>query len=102
MFEGIDEVELRDKYEDIYNKYFEGDYGENIGQAVKDSLYEKFGIANDKCRINVELSDSDGDGIKEPRRITVILNGRAIFKDPEAIKKFISELFKCECKCAIE
>ncbi len=97
-----EEGELRDKYESIYNKYFEGGYGENIGQAVKDSLYEKFGIENDKCRINVVLSDNDGDGVKEPSKITVILNGDAIFKDPTPIKRFISELFKCECKCAIE
>ena len=96
------ESELRDKYENIYNKYLEGGYSDNVGEAVKDILYENLGVAKENCRVNVNFSDKDGDGVREPSKITVILSGKEIFRDPETVKKLISDIFKCECECAID
>jgi hypothetical protein len=97
-----DREELYDEYESIYNKYLEGGYGSNIGQAVKDSLLKKFGIPPDQIRVLTEFSDKDGDGIREPYRITVVLRGGSIFREPREIEGFVAALFECICVCAIE
>ena len=98
----ISDEELRDGYESIYDKYLEGDYGDNVGKAVKNSIREQFGIPESECRVNVEFADEDGDGVKEPSKITVIFSGRSVFRDPKEIKSFVSELFGCECICAVD
>ena len=102
IIEGIDREDLREGYESIYDEYLEGNYGENVGQAVKRSLYEKFGIPENECRVRVDFADENSDGIKEPSKITVIFSGRSIFRDPKEIKVFVSELFGCECVCAVD
>ena len=96
------EKELQDKYEGIFDDYLEGKYGENIGQAVKDALYDKFNIKNENCRVATEFSYSEKDGLKTPRKITVVLSGRAIYVDPLKVKDFISEVFGCEAEVAME
>lgn len=96
------EDELRGTYESIYNKYLEGGYSDNVGAAVKDILYERLGIAKESCQINVEFADKDGDGTREPSKITVILTGSEIFRDPDPIKSLVSEVFECDCECAID
>ena len=102
-FFGADvEGELYEKYEEIYHNYLDGGYGENIGAAVKDSLYERFGIERENCRVLTEFRDRDGDGVREPSKITVVLSGGAKFKEPDSIKNFISGLFECDAAVAIE
>lgn len=96
------EGEVYDKYESIYQNYLDGHYGNNIGQAVKDCLFEKFDINNEDCRVNTEFEDINGDGVREPKKITVILSGRAKFNDPDAISKLVLNVFGCACVVAIE
>ena len=96
------EDELYAKYEDIYQSYLDGSYGENVGDAVKDSLFEKFGIKKESCRVLTELSDNDGDGVRTPQKITVVLSGADRFRDPEAIKEFVAEVFGCDSAVALE
>lgn len=102
IFGQIDKEAIYDEYESIYNKYLDGGYGNNIGQAVKDSLHQKFGIPPNRLRVLTEFSDKNGDGAREPCKITVILNGSSIFREPREIEQFISDLFECICVCAIE
>ena len=96
------EVGLHERYESIYEQYLDGRYGENIGQAVKDALYEKFGIKNENCRVSTEFHYSEKDGVRVPRRIVVVLSGSARLKDPISVKDFVSELFGCEAEVAVE
>ena len=42
------------------------------------------------------------DGIAAPARVTVILSGGSIWKDPNAIEATVSALLGCECVTAIE
>ena len=97
-----DEDILYGVYESIYNESSEKIYGEGIERAVKQRLAEGLDIPADQCRTAVEFSDSDGDGFGEPKKITVILSGRSIFKDPRQVEALISGEFQCECVCAIE
>ena len=94
--------ELRENYESIFDSYLEGGYGNNVGQAVKDCLYEKYGIPKEECRVMVEFTDKNSDGVREPSRITVVLSKGSVFRDPSEIKSFIEGLFECACRCAIE
>jgi hypothetical protein len=80
----------------------EGGYGENVEKAVKDILGTRFGIPESEISAVVVFADKNGDGVKEVERITVILSGRSIFRDPAEIKGCVSETFACECLCAIE
>ena len=48
------------------------------------------------------FGDENGDGVKEPREITVILSKGAVFSDPSKIKSFVGEIFQCRCRCALE
>lgn len=102
IMDGLNRDELQGSYESIYDKYFEGNYGENVGQAVKRSLSERFGIPESECRVNVGFADNNGDGVKEPSKVTVILGGRSVLRDPKEIKSFVSELLGCECVCAVD
>ena len=102
IFGDVQENELYDKYENIYHKYLHGGYGENVGEAVKDGLFEKFNMDRSDVRCLVEFGEEVGGGIKAPRKITVIVKGRAVLTDPKSIKDFISGVFGCECEVAVE
>ena len=58
--------------------------------------------ASENPLINVQFSDKDGDGVREVQRITVILSGGDVFRDPDQIKRTVFETFGCECECAID
>ena len=94
--------ELYERYEQIYQSYLDGSYGDNIGQVVKDALFEKFDIKRENCRVLTEFYDNNGDGVREPKRITVVLSGEDKFRDPETVKEFLSSVFECEIAAAIE
>ena len=102
IFGDVQENELYDKYENIYQQYLHGGYGENVGEAVKDGLAEKFSIDRGDVRCLVEFGEEVGGGVKAPRKITVIVKGRAVLTDPKSIKDFISGVFGCECEVAVE
>ncbi len=97
-----DDGELYDKYESIYENYLDGEYGENIGEAVKDVLYEKFSIKKENCRVLTKFKSGEIAGVRLPETITVILSGSAKLLDPEPVRVFVQELFGCEVKLAVE
>ena len=90
--------DLRGGYENIYKSYLEGEYGDNVALAVKDCLLERFSIPGDECRVRVDFDNE----LIEPEKITVILSGRSVLRDPKEIKSFVRETFGCECSCAVD
>ena len=102
LFETDENGELRDTYESIYNKYLEGGYSDNVGEAVKDILYENLGVSKENCRVSVQFADKNGDGVREPTKITVILSGKEVLRDPSTVKELVSNVFECDCVCAID
>ena len=97
-----DDGGLQDFYESIYEDSSGEGIVEAVGDAVKSQLYESFAIDYSDIRVEVELAEGNGDRFREPKKITVILSGMAIFNDPRPIEKLIRERFGCECACAIE
>lgn len=97
-----EEQSLHGVYESMYEEMSESGYSESLGEAVKKELDVSFSIPSDDVRTTVEFSDADGDGFREPIKITVLLSGLSILKDPRKIEQLISEKFDCECVCAAD
>ena len=69
-------------------------------QMLTQTLQAEFSIDAGDLRCIVQWS-AEQEALR-PKRVTVILSGRAIWKDPEAIERFVKELLDCDCVCAIE
>lgn len=90
--------------EDSYREELESAMGaastEYFAQALTRMLEGEFEIETGqiRCRVDWELDN----GQLSPCRVTVILSGRAIWKDAGAIERHVEELLGCECVSAIE
>ena len=67
-------------------------------QMLTQTLCEAFAIPSDEVRCAVSWDKTEST----PTRVTVILSGASIWKDPHAIEDFVTELLGCECITAIE
>ena len=90
--------------EDSYREQMEEALGnastEYFTQALTRMLEGEFEIKTGEVRCRVDWQTDEGR--LTPKRVTVILSGRAIWKDAGAIERFVSELLGCECSSAIE
>jgi len=84
--------ELQDALDDASRDYFEG--------MLKQTLCEQFAIAEDDLRVRVDWIGTGED--LRPERVTVILSGKAIWKNPAKIEEYVSSLLGCDCVSAIE
>ena len=69
-------------------------------QMLTQTLAERFSIAEDDIRCRVEW-ETEGEHLR-PTRVTVVLSGSAIWKNPAEIEKYVTSLLGCECVSAIE
>ena len=83
---------LQDALDEASKEYFE--------EMLKLTLCEEFAIVEDDLRVRVEWS-SDGDSLR-PKKVTLILSGKAIWKNPAKIEEYVSSLLDCDCVSAIE
>lgn len=73
-------------------------------QAVADEaerlMQEKFGVPADQCRVVAEVAVEQG----KPRieRLTVVLSGSAILKNPRTVQAYMEQAFGGECTVAVE
>ena len=67
---------------------------------LTETIEGQFSIEKGSVRCLVEWEQT-GETLT-PGRVTVILSGKAIWKDPREIEAFVSELLGCECVTAIE
>lgn len=80
--------ELQEQLDQLSKEYF--------SQTLTARLEAQFAIATGEVRCIVKWENDS------PVLITVVLSGKAIWKDPEAIENFVSGLVGCECQSAIE
>ena len=85
-------AELQDALDNASKDYFEG--------MLKQTLCKEFDIAEDDLRVRVEW-DGKGQELR-PQKVTVILSGKAIWKNPAKIEGYVSSLLGCDCVSAIE
>ena len=83
-----DQSELQEQLDRLSQEYF--------GQTLTERLEGQFSIASGEVRCIVRWNGTT------PTLVTVVLSGKAIWKDPEAIEAFVSGLVGCECQTAIE
>ena len=69
-------------------------------QMLTELLEREFSIETGSVRCAVRWNDNEPE--LSPIRITVILSGDAIWKDPAPMEAFVTSLLGCECVAAIE
>ena len=92
--------------EDVEENDYQEDMQEALDTASRDyftkmltqTLEQKFLMDVGDVRCAVQWSD----GGSSPEKVTVILSGSAIWKDPKEIQSFVTSLLSCECAVAIE
>ena len=84
--------ELQNALDDASREYFEG--------MLTKTLCEEFDIAEGDLRTHVEWNN-DGEN-PHPQKVTVVLSGKAIWKNPAKIEEYVSSLLDCDCVSAIE
>ena len=70
-----------------------------LAQALTQLLEQKFSIPTGEVRCVIRWTDGDQ---AKPEKVTVILSGSAIWKNPNQIEAAVTELLGCECVTAIE
>lgn len=82
------------KYDEKYCEYMSGLGREAIADEICRLLCENFSIPDGECHVGVTFS---GEGEKVALgRVTVILSGRSVFRDPYEIEDYLSRLLGCE------
>ena len=94
------EQDLNDQYRDQTQQALEGASKTYFAQTLTTLLEERFSIPTGEVRCTVLWSGEDDT--PKPQRITVILSGSAIWKDPAEIEETVTSLLGCECVTAIE
>ncbi len=84
--------QLQDALDDASKEYFEG--------MLEQTLCEQFEILEDDIRVRVDWV-GEGENLR-PEKVTVILSGKAIWKNPAKIEEYVSSLLDCDCVSAIE
>ena len=74
--------------------------GTYVTDMLTQAIETKFAIEIGDVRCAIAWQAEDGQ--LSPARVTVLLSGRAIWKDPDAIESFVHELLGCDCVIAIE
>lgn len=84
--------ELQNALDDTSRDYFEG--------MLTQTLCREFEIAEGDLRTHVAWNN-DGENPR-PQKVTVILSGKAIWKNPAKIEEYVTSLLGCDCVSAIE
>ena len=94
------------------NTQTENDYNQQMQNALDSAskqyfaemltmtLCQEFEIAEDNIRAHVEWIDSE-NGLR-PQKVTLLLSGKAIWKNPARMEEYVSSLLECDCVSAIE
>ena len=85
-------TELQNALDDASKDYFEG--------MLNQTLCKEFEIADGDLRTHVEWS-GDGENLR-PKKVTLILSGKAIWKDAGKMEAYVTSLLECDCVSAIE
>ena len=84
--------ELQNALDNSSKDYFAG--------MLTQTLCKEFEIADGDLRVRVEWS-GEGEELR-PEKVTVILSGKAIWKNPAKIEEYVTSLLGCDCVSAIE
>ena len=84
--------ELQNALDDASKDYFE--------DMLTLTICQEFNVSEDTLRLHVEW-DGEGENLR-PHKVTLILSGSAIWKNPAKMEEYVSSLLGCDCMSAIE
>ncbi|MBQ9131775.1 MAG: hypothetical protein IJX62_04820 [Clostridia bacterium] len=97
---GLEQTDTPD-YREEMDQALTGASKTYITQLLTQTLEQEFSILPGEVRCHILWNDGGQDTLT-PNRVTVLLSGKAIWKDPAPIRQFVSDLLGCECRVAIE
>jgi len=68
-----------------------------LAGQLQDLLQKEFALAPTECRIYSEWSDAG-----KVTKITLVLSGKAIWRDPDPIKAYVQGLMGCPCVVVLD
>jgi hypothetical protein len=69
-------------------------------EMLTQMLEKRFEITPGEVRCIVVWNEEDGATV--PKQVTVVLSGKAIWKNPQDMEAFVEGLLGCPCSSAIE
>ena len=91
--------DAREEYTQKMKQAMESASRTYFARTLTELIGEQFALAEGSVRCEIEW---EADNETVPKKITVILSGSAIWRDPEKIESFVEDLIGCECVTAIE
>ena len=85
-------TELQNALDNASKNYFE--------DMLTLTICQKFDVLEDDLRVHVEWA-GEGDHLR-PQKVTLILSGKAIWKNPAKMEDYVTSLLGCDCASAIE
>lgn len=68
-----------------------------LAGQLQDLLQKEFALNPEECSIYAEWSDAG-----KVAKITLVLSGKAIWRDPDPIKAYVQELMCCPCVVVLD
>ena len=90
----------RDEAQDEFDSQLDNTSKTYFLQSLARLLEREFNIEPGEVRCVATWNDSGEESI--PLRVTVVLSGGAIWKNPKEIEAYVAKLVGCECITAIE
>lgn len=84
--------DLQNRLDEVSTAYFT--------ELLTETLEREFAIEKGDLRCAIQWEGEDEN--MRPAKVTLLLSGRAIWKDSEAMESFVTDLLGCECISAIE
>ena len=75
---------------------------ENVRRGISQVLREKFGIPYEECEVSADITYDDENEEFSVNKVTLVLSGASIWRDPYEIEEYIEKLLGCECVTAIK
>ena len=95
----LSSADPQDPYEKIFYESLSEMSAIDLEDELKKLISEKFGIKSENLSINAEYSVVENAVCFN--RITVILSGGAIFRNPYDVEAYVKNITGIECKCLL-
>ena len=88
------------KYDEIFSDYLASFSIDELNNAIKNILNDKFSIPGNECDVSITAEYREGKLC--PTHIQILLSGKSIFKNPYEIEEYFLALLECSCTVLIK
>ena len=90
----------QNQYDEIFSDYLASFSVDELKNAIKDILHDKFSIPENECEVSITTEYREGKLC--PTHIQILLSGKSIFKNPYEIEEYFATLLECSCSVLIK